>query len=65
MGARFELYQDVRGQWRFRLKADDGRIVCVGDSYPTKGAALEGIEHVRQGAEAELVELSSGRNESG
>ncbi|HEX6682622.1 MAG TPA: DUF1508 domain-containing protein [Candidatus Limnocylindrales bacterium] len=57
MTGRFELYTDVRGQWRFRLKTADGQIVCVGESYRTKGAALEVIEKVRQHADAEVVEL--------
>ena len=57
MAGKFELYTDVRGQWRFRLKTEDGTIVCVGEAYRTKAAALECIEKVRAHADAELVEL--------
>jgi uncharacterized protein YegP (UPF0339 family) len=59
MAGKFELYTDVRGQFRFRLKAANGRVIAVGESYPTKAAALEGIEAVRRNAEAPLVDLTA------
>lgn len=60
MAGKFELYTDVRGQWRFRLKTTDGQIVCVGEAYRTKAEALECIEKIRSHADAELVEIKSG-----
>ncbi|WP_117215767.1 YegP family protein [Allorhizocola rhizosphaerae] len=58
MAGKFELYTDVRGQYRFRLKAANGQIVAVGESYPTKAAALDGVDAVRRNAEAPLVDLT-------
>jgi hypothetical protein len=59
MAGKFELYTDVRGQYRFRLKASNGQIIAVGESYKTKAAALAGIESVRRNApDAPLVDLS-------
>jgi uncharacterized protein YegP (UPF0339 family) len=60
MAGKFELYTDVRGQWRFRLKTGDGQIVCVGEAYRTKAAAMECIEKIRHHADAELVEIGDG-----
>jgi uncharacterized protein len=57
MAGKFELYTDVRGQWRFRLKTEDGQIVCVGEAYQTKAAAIDCIDKIRRHAGAELVEL--------
>jgi uncharacterized protein YegP (UPF0339 family) len=59
MAGKFEIYTDVRGQWRFRLKAADGQIVCVGESYSTKAAAMEAIEKIRRHADAALVDLTA------
>ncbi len=64
MAAKFELYTDVRGQYRFRLKAANGQIVAVGESYKTKAAALDGIESIRRNAEAPLVDLTEKQTET-
>ncbi len=58
MAGKFELYTDVRGQYRFRLKAANGQIVAVGESYKTKAAALDGIDSVRRNADAPVVDLT-------
>ena len=44
---KFQLYQDKRGQFRFRLKARNGRIIATSQAYRSKEACLEGIESVR------------------
>lgn len=58
MAGKFELYTDVRGQYRFRLKATNGQIIAVGESYKTKAAALDGIDSIRRNAQAPLVDLT-------
>lgn len=50
---KFELYQDKSGTFRFRLKARNGLIIGISDSYTTKAACLSGIESVRQNAAKE------------
>ena len=50
---KFELYQDKSGAFRFRLKARNGLIIGISDSYTTKAACLAGIESVRQNAAKE------------
>jgi uncharacterized protein YegP (UPF0339 family) len=55
MAARFEIYQDARGEWRFRLKAGNGEIVAVGEGYATKAGVLKGIEAVKRAAAAAEV----------
>lgn len=44
---KFELYRDKAGNYRFRLKARNGKIVGVSGSYSQKTGALNGIESVR------------------
>lgn len=54
---KFELYRDKSGQFRFRLRSRNGKIIAVSDGYGTKSAALSGMESVRKNAAvAELEE---------
>ncbi len=50
MAGKFELYQDKKGEYRFRLKAGNGQVIATGESYTTKKACLNGIESVRKNA---------------
>jgi len=44
----FELYKDARGQWRWRLKASNGKVVAdSGEGYVSKQSAQEGITLVK------------------
>lgn len=50
MAAKFELYTDKAGKFRFRLKAGNGQVIAVGEAYESKRAALNGIESIRKNA---------------
>jgi uncharacterized protein YegP (UPF0339 family) len=57
MAAKFEIFTDHQGQYRFRLKAGNGEVVATGEPYTTKAAAIKGAEAVqRAAAEATIVE---------
>ncbi len=57
MAAKFEVYKDKKGEYRFRLKAANGEIIAVGEGYSSKTACLKGIESVKKNApEAEIVD---------
>lgn len=54
---KFELYRDKTGCFRFRLKARNGEIIAVSESYSSKAACENGIESVRKNApDAETLE---------
>lgn len=60
VSAHFEVYEDKAHQWRFRLKAGNGEIVAVGESYPTRSGAEKGCDAVkRAAAEADIVEAKA------
>jgi uncharacterized protein YegP (UPF0339 family) len=51
MAAKFELYEDKSGEFRFRLKAGNGEVIATSsESYKTKSAALNGIESIKKNA---------------
>ena len=56
MAAKFEIYKDGTGQFRFRLKAANGEIVASGESYTTKDGAKRGVEAVKTAAANASVE---------
>lgn len=54
---KFELYRDRTGDFRFRLRARNGKIVAISQPYAAKAGALGGIESVKNhAAEAEIQE---------
>lgn len=56
---KFEVYTDKAGKFRFRLKASNGEIIAVGESYSSKASCLNGIESVKKNAAtATIVEVS-------
>jgi len=58
VNAKFEIFKDATGEFRFRLKAPTGEIIAVSEGYTTKANCLNGIESVKKNASvAELVEL--------
>ncbi len=56
MAAKFEVYEDKSGEFRFRLKSGNGDVVAVGESYKTRSGAHEGCEAVKRAAAAAAIE---------
>ena len=54
---KFELYRDKGGDFRFRLKARNGKVIGISDGYATRTGALGGVDSVmHSAAEAEIEE---------
>ena len=46
--AKLEIYRDAKREWRWRLRASNGRIVADGgEGYRRKASLLGGIECAR------------------
>lgn len=56
---KFQLYTDKGGGYRFRLKATNGQIIAVSESYTVKASCLNGIESVRKNAPGAEIEQES------
>ena len=46
--AKFEIYNDKRGEFRFRLKAGNGQNILASEAYKAKSGCENGIESVRK-----------------
>ncbi|WP_280183763.1 YegP family protein [Nocardia cyriacigeorgica] len=56
MAAKFELYKNDSGEFRWRLKASNGEIIASGQGYKTKASAETGIESVRKNAPTAVLD---------
>jgi uncharacterized protein YegP (UPF0339 family) len=58
--AKFEVFKDGKGEFRFRLKASNGQVIATGESYKTKAGVLNGIASIkRNAADAAIIDLST------
>lgn len=53
---KFEMYLDKAGEFRFRLKARNGKIIAISEGYTTKASCENGIDSVRRNAEVAEIE---------
>ena len=59
MPAKFELYKDKKGEFRWRLIAPNGQVIATGEGYKSKESAKNGIESVKKNAPKAAVEEKS------
>jgi uncharacterized protein len=56
--SKFEIYTDVASGHRWRLKASNGEIVAISESYTTRWSAKQSAQKVKEWASyATFVEL--------
>jgi uncharacterized protein len=56
MAAKFELFVDKGGEYRFNLKASNGQTIASSEGYSSKASAINGIESVKANAADAVVE---------
>ncbi|TGK35785.1 YegP family protein [Leptospira andrefontaineae] len=56
MSAKFVIYKDAKGEYRFRLKAGNGEIIASSEGYSSKQACENGIESVKKNAPGAPIE---------
>jgi uncharacterized protein YegP (UPF0339 family) len=54
--AKFEIYQDKKGEFRWRLRADNNQVIATGEGYTSKAGCKNGIESVKKNAPKAKVE---------
>ncbi|GHE67004.1 hypothetical protein GCM10019059_28420 [Camelimonas fluminis] len=50
MAAKFEVYVDKAGEYRFRLKAANGQNILASEGYRQRASAINGIQSVQNNA---------------
>jgi hypothetical protein len=57
MPAKFQLYKDKKGEFRWKLIASNGLTIAdSGEGYKTKKSAEDGIASVKKNAPAAKIE---------
>ena len=55
---KFQVYKDVAGKFRFRLRADNNKIVAVGEAYEHHASCLNGIKSIQKNCGSEIEDLT-------
>jgi hypothetical protein len=58
MSPKFQVYKDDAGKFRFRLRADDDKIVAVGEAYEQHAGCLNGIRSIQKNCNSEIEDLT-------
>lgn len=57
--AKFEIFKDTGGYYRFRFRASNGEIVAQSEAYTTDASAENGIAVIkREAPSAPVVDLT-------
>jgi uncharacterized protein YegP (UPF0339 family) len=52
----YHYYKDTKGEWRWRLKASNGRIIAdSGEGYSNESECLADIDRVKASSDAKVV----------
>lgn len=52
--SKFEVYKDYAEKYRFRFRAENGRIVAVGEAYEQHASCINGIKSVQKNCKASI-----------
>ncbi len=59
-GLKFQIYRDSRSEFRWRLRAGNGRVIAKADEgYKTKAACLKTVDLIMAEAAAATIEEMS------
>jgi len=47
LNSKYQVYKDVAGKHRFRLRAANNKIVAVSEAYESKAACMNGLKSVK------------------
>ncbi|CAO4167610.1 YegP family protein [Methylorubrum populi] len=57
---RFELYRDAGGEWRWRLRVQNGNVIAdSGEGYVRREDCEHAIALVKRSGEATLVDMTT------
>ena len=59
MSKKYQVYRDVAGKFRFRLLAENGQIVAVGEAYEQHESCMNGIKSIQRNCDAQIEDLTA------
>jgi uncharacterized protein YegP (UPF0339 family) len=52
--AKYQVYRDIAGKYRFRLRAKNNKIVAVSEAYENKSGCMNGVKSVKKNCNAHI-----------
>ncbi|MCW4030975.1 MAG: DUF1508 domain-containing protein [Candidatus Bathyarchaeota archaeon] len=59
MPAKYQVYKDIAGKYRFRLKAENNKIVAVSQAYQQYAGCMKGVKSVQKNCDAGIEDLTA------
>ena len=58
MSAKFQVYKDAAGKYRFRLRAKNNEIIAAGEAYEQHNSCLKGIQSIQKNCNSLIEDLT-------
>ena len=58
--AKYQVYKDTEGKFRFRLRAANNKIVAVSEAYERKAGCINGVKSVQNNCGAPIEDKTAG-----
>jgi len=58
MVEKYQVYRDITGKYRFRLRAENNKIVVVSQAYDQHAGCLNGVKSVQNNCNAEIEDMT-------
>ena len=55
---KFQIYKDTAGKYRFRLRADNNKIIAVGEAYEQYASCMNGIKSIQKNYKAPIEDTT-------
>jgi uncharacterized protein YegP (UPF0339 family)/large-conductance mechanosensitive channel len=55
---KFQIYEDTAGKYRFRLRADNNKIIAVGEAYEKYASCMNGIKSIQKNSKAPIEDTT-------
>jgi uncharacterized protein YegP (UPF0339 family) len=54
--AKYQVFRDFEGKYRFRLRAPNNKIVAVSEAYESKASCINGVRSVQNNCQSQVIE---------
>ena len=54
MNSKYQVFKDVAGKYRFRLRAENSKIVAVSEAYEQKAGVMNGVKSVQTNCQSKI-----------
>ena len=59
LGSKYQVYKDISGKYRFRLRAANNKIVAVSQGYESKTSCINGVKSVQNNCNSHVQDNTS------